>query len=360
MIIFRYLVREVLTVLLAIVAILLIIVLVSQLSDFLSRIASGTLPLLFLGKLLLISIPILLGLFLPFAFYLALLLGYSRLYAESEMVVLQASSFSEHRLLFNSFILALSITILTGYLVLFLGPSLVKERGKILSHGANNVLQTVIPGRFKVINDGQQIIYVEQMSRDRQQISNIFTAQLTQLDPDTKQEEWDVSFAQLGQQVVHPDGAQYLQIQHGYHYNGVAGQQNYTVYKNEQYSVLLPKVSVSGPYTRLDGMSTLELWQERNNVMALAEFEWRVSLTLQVLILMVLALPFSRVKPRQGRYAKFLPAILIYLVYANLMFVARHLLEKGIVFPSIGLWWVHALMLLLALVLYFELRLPRS
>ncbi|MSP53007.1 MAG: LPS export ABC transporter permease LptF [Gammaproteobacteria bacterium] len=359
MIIFRYLMREVLMILLAIVVILLIIVLVSQLSDFLARIASGTLPLLFLGKLLLISIPILLGLFLPFAFYLALLLGYSRLYADSEMVVLQASGFSEHQLLLNSFISALFITAITGYLVLFLGPNLVEERGKILSNGVNNVLQTVIPGRFKVLNEGQQIIYVEQLSRDRQHITNIFTAQLTQIDPKTKQEVWDVSFAPQGQQITQSDGSQYLQLQHGYHYQGVAGQQNYTVYKNEQYSVLLPRITISGPYTHLDGMSSWELWQGRSNVMELAELEWRVSLTLQVLILMILAIPLSRVKPRQGRYAKFLPAILIYLVYVNLIFVARYLLEKGMVSPMIGLWWVHVLILIVALGLYFEFRVSR-
>jgi lipopolysaccharide export system permease protein len=360
MIIFRYLVREVLMVLLAIVAILLIIVLVSQLSDFLARIASGTLPLLFLGKLLLISIPILLGLFLPFAFYLALLLGYSRLHAESEMVVLQASGFSENKLLLNSFLLAVFIAIATGYLVLSLGPTLVKERGKILSNGANNVLQTVVPGRFKSLNEGQQIIYVEQMARDRQHISNVFSAQLTQLDSDTKQEQWDVSFAPTGQQVTDPEGNNYLQLKHGYHYNGVAGQQDYSVYKTELYSVLLPKITVSGPYTRLDGMSSWELWQGRSNVMELADLEWRASLTLQVLILMILAIPLSRVKPRQGRYAKFLPAILLYLVYVNLMFVGRYLLEKGIVPPGIGLWWVHAVMFFIAISLYFEFRVLRK
>ena len=356
MIIFRYLMREVLMVLLAIVAILLIIVLVSQLSDFLARIASGTLPLVFLSKLILISIPVLLGLFLPFAFYLALLLGYSRLHAESEMVVLLASGFSEHRLLRNSFILALLITVLTGYLVLLLGPTLVKERGKILSNGSNNILQTVVPGRFKVLGDGKQIIYIEKISRDHLTLSNVFGAQLMQPDPDTKQEQWDISFAPMGRQITYTNGFDYLQLQHGFHYQGVPGQQNYTVIKNQSYSVLLPRVTISGPYTRLDGMSSWELWQARGNVMALAELEWRISLTLQVLILTILAIPLSRVKPRQGRYAKFLPAILIYLIYVNLMFVARYLLESGFVSPVFGLWWVHGVMLVLAISLYANVR----
>ena len=49
--------------------------------------------------------------------------------------------------------------------------------------------------------------------------------------------------------------------------------------------------------------------------MAKAELNWRVSLVLAVPLMALIAVPLSRVNPRQGRFAKVLPALLLYLIY---------------------------------------------
>jgi len=80
----------------------------------------------------------------------------------------------------------------------------------------------------------------------------------------------------------------------------------------------------------------------------MAELEWRISLALSVLVLTLLAVPLSKVKPKQGRYAKLAPAVLFYIVYANLLFLARAWIKKGVLAPWLGIWWVHLLILLIA------------
>jgi lipopolysaccharide export system permease protein len=85
---------------------------------------------------------------------------------------------------------------------------------------------------------------------------------------------------------------------------------------------------------------------------AWAELQWRVSLPLLVPILVAIALPLSRVNPRQGRFIKMLPGILLYLLYLTLLTSGRSMLEEGEALPAwVGLWWVHGLFALVAVLL---------
>ena len=46
-------------------------------------------------------------------------------------------------------------------------------------------------------------------------------------------------------------------------------------------------------------------------------------------ILTLLAVPMSRLRPRQGRYARVGFAIVVYMVYANLLSASKVWVEKG-------------------------------
>ena len=93
------------------------------------------------------------------------------------------------------------------------------------------------------------------------------------------------------------------------------------------------------------------LWKNRNNADAAAELQWRISMPLSVIILTLLAVPLSKVKTRQGKFAQLIPAILIYIVYADLIFVARVWIQKGSISSLLGIWWVHGVFFLLAMAL---------
>ncbi|MNV99860.1 Lipopolysaccharide export system permease protein LptF [compost metagenome] len=64
-------------------------------------------------------------------------------------------------------------------------------------------------------------------------------------------------------------------------------------------------------------------------------------------------MPLSRVNPRQGRFLKLLPAILLYMTYLALLIAARSALDKARIPQAIGLWWVHGIFLLIGLVLLY-------
>ncbi|MFW6191042.1 MAG: LPS export ABC transporter permease LptF, partial [Thiohalospira sp.] len=50
----------------------------------------------------------------------------------------------------------------------------------------------------------------------------------------------------------------------------------------------------------------------------------------------------------QGRYSRLFTALLLFMLYGNLMGLARGWVESGRVPEPVGLWWVHALVLVLA------------
>jgi lipopolysaccharide export system permease protein len=87
-----------------------------------------------------------------------------------------------------------------------------------------------------------------------------------------------------------------------------------------------------------------------------AEYHWRLATVVITLVLGLLAVPIARLRPRQGRYARVIWGVLLYAVYANLLISGRTLIEKGTVPAWLGLWWVHALMLLLGIGI---VKLPR-
>jgi len=70
------------------------------------------------------------------------------------------------------------------------------------------------------------------------------------------------------------------------------------------------------------------------------------------MLLVLIAVPLSRLRPRQGRYGRVGFAILVYFAYSSLLSAAKAWLEKGDLSPEIGVWWVHASALALALYLY--------
>src|SRR5437016_14120772 len=86
----------------------------------------------------------------------------------------------------------------------------------------------------------------------------------------------------------------------------------------------------------------------------LGELVWRVGVPLSALVLVLLAIPMSFVNPRAGRSANLLFALLTYMVYSNLLSVSQARVAQGRLDFSLGIWLVHAGMVLLLVVLFAQ------
>ena len=93
---------------------------------------------------------------------------------------------------------------------------------------------------------------------------------------------------------------------------------------------------------RVQALSTAQLWKS-DDLEHKAELDWRITLPVATLIIVMMALPLSQTSPRGGHYSKLALGILIYLVYSNLLGMGKAWIAKGIVPYWIGTSWVHVL-----------------
>lgn len=353
MIIFRYLSREVLVTLSAVSAVLLVIIMSGRFIKYLAQAAQGLLDPGVLFMIMGFRLPGFLQLILPLGLFLGILLAYGRLYLESEMSVLSAAGMSRQRLLAYTLVPAALVAAVVAWLSLSLAPQGVTRVEQILnSQDALTEFDTLVPGRFQALKSGSRVTYTERLSEDGRELGGVFISELRLSRDGDKKRGISVLVAEKGRQEIRPDGSRYLILENGYRYDGQPGQPDYRAIQYDRYGVLLPKPEVAGEMNEREGIPTAELFGSEN-LRHQAELQWRLSIPLLVFVVTVLAVPLARVNPRQGRFLKLLPAILLYMAYLALLIAMRGQLEKGRLPVALGLWWVHGLFLGIGLLLLY-------
>lgn len=354
MLIFRYLAKEVFITLIALTTILILIFMSNEFVILLNRAAKGQIPIMLVLKLMMLQLPALMALLLPLGFFISILIAYGRLYAESEMTILQACGYGPRQLLCHTYIMAAVVASLVGAMVIWLTPLIAMERAKILrTSGVQTLIQTIVPGRFREISNGRVVFYVASMNRDHTLANQTFLARFVEKDG---QPSWDIIWADKAF-VTKELGANedYLILEDGKQYQGVPGKANYQVAEFKRYKARLPYPTVDFKTNDLSYASTASLWPLNNtNLNKAAELNWRIAFPIMVLTLTLVAVPLSRVSPRGKKFGNLLPAIVICLVYANLIFVARDWIIKGLVPVVFGMWCQHLVVIMLGLLFFYR------
>lgn len=355
MIISRYLSRELLLTQCAVSAVLLVIIMSGRFIKYLAQAAQGLLDPGVLFSLMLYRMPGFLQLILPLGLFLGILLSFGRLYLDSEITVLRATGMSQQRLFGYSLIPATLVALLVAWLSLWLSPQGIAAMELLLNQQeALTEFDTLVPGRFQSMRDGSRVTYVEELSDDRSQLSRVFITEKRAAGAGKEDRGITVLVANSGRQEIQPDGGRYLILQDGYRYDGKPGQADYRVIRYDTYGVLLPKPAASGEISEREAIPTRQLI-DSNVQKYKSELQWRLSIPVLVFVVTLLAVPLSKVNPRQGRFLKLLPAVLLYMAYLALLVAARGALDKGNIPTALGLWWVHGLFLLIGLcLLYWE------
>lgn len=355
MIIYRYLSKEIVSTLFVVTTVLMVAFLSQQVVRYLNYVAIGKVSNHVLLQLIGFEVPFLFSLLLPLGLYLSILLALGRLSADNEMTVLRMSGFSSKNLLQLITGIALIVSLIVFILMLWVNPWISLKRQQIMTNDdvAMHLVQTLAPGRFQGSPDGRYVMYVEKMSRDHQRAENVFLAEEKKIQKE-QEHAWMLVFAELGYQMKDKDsGEQFFVTTDGHRYEGTPGQNNYKIIQFKKYAVRLPTNDTHTVHQEDESLSTLELWQDYKNPKKAAELQWRFSMALSALLLAFLAVSFSGMRRRQAKYFILLPAVFIYIVYINLLFIARHWLDQGEVPVWMGMWWPHVLFLFLILCILF-------
>ncbi|HCS65208.1 MAG TPA: LPS export ABC transporter permease LptF [Cellvibrio sp.] len=345
MIIFRYLSRDLLITSLAVSAILLTIFLSGKFSDYLDDAAQGKLAVDVLFTIIAYRMPNLLELILPLGFYLAILLAYGRMYIESEMVVLSATGMSQWQLVRITMVPAALVALVVAAFSFWLSPLGAQLTQQVLAEQrSRSEFESLQEGRFQAIGQGRIMTYVEQVSDDNKRLEQVFVAQQDGESNST------IVIAETGEQTYKPDyGQRYLVLHNGYRYEGRPGTVEFKITQFSEWGRYLPPTTSEAAFeSEADAKTTAELITA-NDLESKAALQWRISMPLMVIIATLLAVPLSKTNPRQGRYLKMLPAILIYIFYLAFLINARGAVAEGDLPVWLGVWVVHIPFLVIAL-----------
>jgi lipopolysaccharide export system permease protein len=89
---------------------------------------------------------------------------------------------------------------------------------------------------------------------------------------------------------------------------------------------------------------------------ASAELHWRFAMVLLMPVLGFIAIPFSEVSSREGRYGKVVPAMIICLLYIFSLAAGKSALAREEIPSIFGLWWAHAIFIIFAVLFYQKYR----
>ena len=154
MILIRYLTKEVFKSQVAILFILLLIFFSQQLVRVLGSAANGKVPADLVFSLLGLGMPAMAQLMLPLCLFIAILLTFGRLYAESEITVMRACGVGQRVLVRVALMLSLVTAGLAAYNVLWLSPWSIQKQAAIVEDAkANPTMGALSSGQFIATNN---------------------------------------------------------------------------------------------------------------------------------------------------------------------------------------------------------------
>lgn len=337
----RYLLREILLTCGAVTAVLIVVLATNSLAYMLGKVVEGKLAADVLVPLFLTNFTHYLVTLIPLGLYLGLMLTFGRLYAESEMAALGACGIGYARLYRPVMIAGVVAALLAAVMAIWVSPWAKRVEADIEARMASrSELAGIAPGRFNRTTDGNVVLFVESISD---------TGTLEQVFVEATDEE-GVSHLVRAERAVErqdPDsGAAFLVFENGHRYSGTPGTGEFRAITFERHGIRLTEPKQQSASAGRAGKGMEELRRSDHSADR-AELEWRLAMPIACVMLALASLPLSHTTPRQGRYGRIAMGLLVYLVYSNLLVVARNNLADGQVPMELGMWWAHALTLVL-------------
>lgn len=352
MLLLRYLLRETIKSQFAVFLVLMAIFVTQRFVRVLAEASDGDIPAGLVLSFLALKMPVLAALILPLSFFLGIMLAHGRFYVDSEMTVMRACGVSEWYVARVMMILGLLFALITGALTLWLAPLAVETEYQMEDKVAAEAgLMSLIPGRFEETANKQAVMFVHDITSENK-LSKVF---LAQHDTESADGQIQIVYAEGGSVLENSDGSQKLVLSNGSQYEGEKGQNNFHIVEFEEYQIQIAEEQAEQRRRKMTAYPTAQLWED-DSTAAIAEFQWRLAIPLSIPFLVLIAVPLSAVDPRQGRFGKIFPALMLYLGYFLLLMASRKVLEDGKIPSALGLWWVHIVILIIGATLIMRDR----
>jgi lipopolysaccharide export system permease protein len=243
--------------------------------------------------------------------FVAILFVLTRWYRDSEMVVWLASGIGLTGFIRPIARFSFPLLALIAFSA-FVGWPWSQQQSNALNErfAQRDDIALLAPGQFRESASSHKVFFIEKMSADQKQVANIFIAS-------TVPNKINVTVSRSGHVEITPNGDHFVVLENGRRYDSTPGTLNYKIAEYQRYGVKLQSQSFHDSLTSRS-TPTLQLLAQPTPA-NLAEFAWRAGLPLMAINLLLLAIPLAYQNPRRGYMLNIAFAVLIFLLYSNLL-----------------------------------------
>jgi len=293
------------------------------------------------------------SLILSLSLFLAIIITISQLYKNSEAIVMNSLGLSD-----KNFLLFIQPLVLLSFVIIFFltiyAVPWAKQQKNIMEEETKNASEFsfITEGEFEIFKEGDIVFYASESKVqnvvNQQNMEEIFIYAFDDGNPII------VLASEAKKYIDSKNKSTYLKLKDGVRYQGIPSNENVKILDFNEYDIEIVSGELQkslATHTKIEGKSTLDLIKEGGRY-ANAEFQWRVSQPITVLILSVIGVFLGKASPRGGKGVNLLIGVVVFMLYYNGLLIAKSSIELGEIDSIIGLWGVHLFMLLLILLLY--------
>lgn len=259
---------------------------------------------------------------LALSLFIAVIATFSRMYSDSEMVIWLSSGRS-----IGSFVPVLlrfswPIVSVIALLALLVWPWSNQQIDDLKQrYDKRNDVERVAPGRFQESAGGRRVFFIDKDAPDQTTGTNVFISSTeNDLEVTTTAQQGRIEWRGNDRFLLLEQGEQWL-------HQPSTGETRWTRF--EHYDLLIDESMVRSTDLQASRqLPTLTLLQNPSPIHH-GELSWRLGLALCAFNFTLLALPLSAVHPRRGRSYQFALAILVFVVYYNLVNIGQNMISHG-------------------------------
>ncbi len=336
----RYLLREVALNFVAVTGVLLVVLLSNQFARVLGQAVQNGFPGSMVLQLIGLTTTQQLTVLVPMGLFLGIVLALGRLYHESEMTAMSACGASTLGIFRPILLLTLAVVALLAALSYRWVPQAWAKSQEIRVEAMRAAqFGALEAGRFRTFSTGDAVFYAERVGANGE-LYGVFVQRQVE-------DRVEVAVAERAVQRGAGQAEQLFVLYDGRRYEGVPGNRNWRIVEFKEHGIPVMLPDLKSKKEKQDLKPTSEL-RKSSAPADRAELAWRTAVPVMALVLMVLAVPLAKLRPREGRFTRVGLAVLAYFLYSNLLSAVRVWIQKDAPGGQFGLWWVHLIPLLLA------------
>lgn len=339
----KYIAKELLTAFLSVMFVLLIIVLSTEVVHLLKWVTQGAMPLSAFMSFLIYSLFEFGIILIPLSLLMGILLAFGRFYNDSEITAIMSAGIAPFKWYQPLMMIAVPLTVLLLGLLMYVQPLITQQRELLWADIRSQAeVDSLTVGQFNRASMGDGVLFLGSEAGSNGEIDVVFFQQ-------HRDNKSYLDLADNTSTYQKEDGRRYMMMHDGTHYIGNAGDADFKIIKYKDYAIHIDKKIVR-PRQTVKGKSTADLWSS-SIPEEQAELQWRITVPLATIIVAFMALPLSHTNPRSGRFSKLAVALILYLIYSNLLGIGKTWIVQEKVPVWVGTWWVHLVAIIITVVL---------